>query len=93
MCLWTNLLLGSVRSVRSERTERTNSIEEKLLYLLRVAFVYNAVWRKRLSRQAHNLKIVGSNPTAANHVPWVGALPRKKNQKTYSKFSLTALRF
>ena len=35
------------------------------LSIFRLQNLQNAVWRKWLSRQAHNLKIVGSNPTAA----------------------------
>ena len=41
-----------------------NTVYRVLVYD-KVSRVCNAVWRKRSSRQAHNLKIVGSNPTAA----------------------------
>ena len=34
-------------------------------YKCKVIFIFNAGWSSLVARQAHNLKVVGSNPTPA----------------------------
>ena len=56
--------------------------ELKSLISLKIEFKYTAGWSSLVARQAHNLKVVGSNPTPAT----------KKNDKRYQKHNYYSTR-